>query len=255
MSSPIFLLTRMQRRDILRIQRVWQCSHTQERGSPNERARRNGSNARGCSTKQLDCLVRRFISYRWRWKHNERGRIKSRREWRRRPGINHDSAKMDFDGSVGGLELRIPYFAIPGNESLVFPDLKVKWIPVVPVRIVDKRMQVKGNKILAVVDSGSDNCLFHSDALEPFGIELESGIREDIGGIGKQVVIPVYYHDVRIMIGVDWRIQVRAGFSRELTVAGILGRNGFFDAFRITFDHTADTPYTSIEQIVRTKLN
>jgi hypothetical protein len=151
--------------------------------------------------------------------------------------------------------LRIPYKAIPLNESPAFPGLTVRWTPIIPVRIVDSRMQVRTKSVWAVVDTGSDNCLFHANLLAPFNIALESGIRADIGGIGKQTSISVYYHDIRLLIGVDWTLSIRAGFSREFSVAAILGRNGFFDSFRVTFDHTEEPPFMTVERIARKNLN
>jgi len=34
-------------------------------------------------------------------------------------------------------------------------------------------------------------------------------------------------------------VVIRAGFSDELPIAGILGMNGFFEHFRVIFDPTA----------------
>lgn len=152
--------------------------------------------------------------------------------------------------------MRIQYRPQPQIETTVFPDVKYNWIPIIPVRIVDQRLQVKTPQFWAVVDTGSDNCLFHADALKPFKIKLEDGIRgRDLGGIGKQVSIPVYYHDVRVLFATDHIISIRAGFSNELAVPGVLGRNGFFDKYCVTFDHTEEPPCMTIEKIVRKKVN
>lgn len=123
------------------------------------------------------------------------------------------------------------------------------WWPVVLVRLVDKRMQVKTKAFHAVVDSGSSACLFHADFLKPLGLKLKDGIEDSIGGVGRQISIPVYYHDVRILIGIDWVIGVRAGFSEELSVPALLGRLGFFDSFRVTFDHSQHPPCLEILKI------
>jgi hypothetical protein len=154
------------------------------------------------------------------------------------------------------LPLRIRYRPAPQIETKVFPDVKYNWVPIIPVRIVDQKLQVKTNQFFAVVDTGSDNCLFHADALKPFNIKLEDGIKgRNLGGVGKQISIPVYYHDVRVLFALDHIISIRAGFSEELAVAGILGRNGFFDKYSVTFDHTDEPPCMTLEKIVRKKLN
>jgi len=108
---------------------------------------------------------------------------------------------------------------------------------------------VKTKIFHAVVDSGSALCLFHANFLKPFGIRLEDGIEHSIGGIGKQIRIPIFYHDVRLLFGVDRVFGMRAGFSEELAVAGILGRHGFFDSFRITFDHSEHPPSVEVEKL------
>jgi len=121
--------------------------------------------------------------------------------------------------------------------------------------LVDRKLQVKTKYFQAVVDSGSDDCYFHADALKPFGITLTDGIESTLGGVGRNTAIPVYYHDVYILVGVDWKICVRAGFSNELSVAGILGRTGFFDHFRLLFDHTDVPPVLEIHKIERKNVN
>lgn len=110
-------------------------------------------------------------------------------------------------------------------------------------------MQVKTKPFHAVVDSGSSACFFHADSLKPFKIELTDGIKGFLGGIGKATAIPVYYHDIYILVELDWKIGVRAGFSEELSVGGILGRTGFFDCFRVTFDHSEHPPILEINRI------
>jgi hypothetical protein len=145
--------------------------------------------------------------------------------------------------------LRVQYKPYPVDKpTKAFPE-KVQWWPIIPVRLVDKRMTVKTKPFAAVVDSGSAPCLFHADILKTFNIKLESGIEGTLGGIGKGPAIPVFYHDIRILIGLDWVIEVKAGFSEQLSVAGILGRNGFFDSFKIIFDHSTHPPSIDISKL------
>ncbi len=85
--------------------------------------------------------------------------------------------------------------------------------------------------------------------MKPFGINLRDGIEGSLGGVGQKAFIPVYFHDIWILVGIDWKMGVRAGFSEELSVAGILGRMGFFDCFRVTFDHSETPPVLEINRI------
>lgn len=144
--------------------------------------------------------------------------------------------------------MRLAYRPYPAGESAPFGE-KFVWWPVVPVRIVDQRMQIRTKSFQAVVDSGSSACFFHADCLKPFKITLKDGIKGDLGGIGKATAIPVYYHDIYILVGLDWKIGVRAGFSEELSVGGILGRTGFFDSFKVIFDHSEHPPVLEINRI------
>ena len=146
--------------------------------------------------------------------------------------------------------MRLAYRPYPTDEkSAAAFGQKHIWWPVVPVRIVDNRLQVKTKSFHAVVDSGSSVCLFHADSLKPFKVKLTDGIKGSLGGIGRAMAVPVYYHDIYILVGLDWKIGVRAGFSEELSVAGILGRTGFFDAFKVIFDHTEHPPILEINRI------
>jgi hypothetical protein len=48
------------------------------------------------------------------------------------------------------------------------------------------------------------------------------------------------------------RIEVVAGFARKLNTSGILGRQGFFDNFKVTFDHSSYPPALEIERTTKT---
>jgi hypothetical protein len=62
---------------------------------------------------------------------------------------------------------------------------------------------------------------------------------EEIGGIVRGMSEPFYFHKISLYVEADWRIDVIAGFSKKLNASGILGRTGFFDSFKITFDQLA----------------
>jgi hypothetical protein len=87
------------------------------------------------------------------------------------------------------------------------------------------------------------------DVGEYLGIDVKKGIEDTIGGLSQGMREPVYYHKVRLFVEADWIIDITAGFIKKLTVAGILGRNGFFDNFRVRFDHSQHPPIFEIERI------
>ena len=45
--------------------------------------------------------------------------------------------------------------------------------------------------------------------------------------------------------------KIRAGFTNELPIAGVLGRIGFFEHFKITFDPSGLTPGFDLERFYR----
>src|SRR5260370_8536589 len=114
-------------------------------------------------------------------------------------------------------------------------NAKEQWWPMVPIRLCDKKLQRKSNRFFAVVDSGSAVCLFRAEFLAGLGLRLEDGEEDTIQGVGNAVSIPVFFHRIHILVVIDSKIEVAAGFTRELSVTGILGRIGFFDSFRILF--------------------
>lgn len=146
--------------------------------------------------------------------------------------------------------MRIPYKPFPLDRiNPAFPEQKHHWWPVLRVQLADQGMHAISNLFYAVVDSGSAVCLFHADFLNSLNRKLEDGIEYAIGGIGKRTSLSVFYHDVRILFGSDQVVAIRAGFSRELAVPGILGRLGFFDRYNVQFDHSVHPPCFEINRI------
>jgi hypothetical protein len=88
----------------------------------------------------------------------------------------------------------------------------------------------------AVIDSGATRCIFHADIGRFVGLEVEKGSMEETLGING--VSRTYLHDI-LLYAPGGIISIRAGFSEDLPIAGLLGMNGFFDHFRVTFDPIA----------------
>ncbi len=72
-----------------------------------------------------------------------------------------------------------------------------------------------------------------------------------MGGVIANLQESAYFHRVQIYVESNWKITVTAGFMENLSVGGILGRNGFFDNFRVTFDQGVNPPEFEITKIVR----
>jgi hypothetical protein len=88
----------------------------------------------------------------------------------------------------------------------------------------------------AVIDSGASRCLFHASIGRFIGLEIEKGLVEETAGISGTSL--TYLHDIALYLpgGI---VNIQAAFSDELPIAGLLGMNGFFDHFKVTFDPTA----------------
>ena len=64
----------------------------------------------------------------------------------------------------------------------------------------------------AIVDSGSQTCLFHADLGQAMGMRVESGIEGPLGGVIDQSRGKVYYHKVRMLVAGE-SLEIVAGFS------------------------------------------
>lgn len=101
------------------------------------------------------------------------------------------------------------------------------------------------------MDTGAPSCLFHASICHSLGIKrLEDGVADMLNGIVSGPKVPVYFHKVKILIGSE-QFQTMAGFSRELTVGGLLGRVGFFQNFTVKIDCSVTPPFFEIEKIHR----
>src|SRR4051812_29399964 len=77
-----------------------------------------------------------------------------------------------------------------------------------------------------LVDSSSDDCVFHSSIAENLGIDLESGQPITHYALGMTPLL-CYVHTIELQIfGFDERIQIEASFTRD-SEFGVLGRAGF----------------------------
>ena len=93
--------------------------------------------------------------------------------------------------------------------------------------------------------------MFHAGFCRSLGIKLEDGIESPLGGVIGGTTVPLYFHKVKILIGSE-QVETMAGFSDKLSVAGLLGRRGFFDNFVVKIDSSTNPPFFEFEKIHRT---
>ena len=103
----------------------------------------------------------------------------------------------------------------------------------------------------ALIDSGAFDCLFHGDIAAAVGIpDITTGVLKKSGGVAKGAEITTYGHEVRLIVGSD-RFKIEAYFCHDLPIAALLGRNGFFDKYIVTFDSSGNVPGFELQRIHR----
>lgn len=142
--------------------------------------------------------------------------------------------------------MRVNYKSFPYLNPGV-PEQKRIWRPVLTVQIIHNH--AKSKRFDAIVDTGSDYCLFDANIGASIGIKIISGPEGPLGGIIPGARGKVYYHNVRLVVGADI-VDIKAGFSWDLT-ANILGHFGFFENFLVTLNCTYEPPSFDIERIRR----
>lgn len=135
------------------------------------------------------------------------------------------------------VRFKLDYRKFPAQPTEPFPRRTSVSRPVVPIALINGSQRVR---YLALIDSGADYCIFHAEIGEQIGLVIESGKRLPFFGSSGQEQ-SAFFHEIKLEIG-GHEVTCFAGFSHELQSLpyGILGQVGFFDSFKITFDHTRE---------------
>lgn len=128
--------------------------------------------------------------------------------------------------------LTYDYFKIPRKEIDNKQLLKEIYFPFIPIRIAyDHKL---GLPFRALVDSGASRSLLPGALGIQVGVNILSGKRVKIFGIGRKEII-AYTHKLKIHLGL-LSFETEADFSFDQDIP-LLGREGFFDLFqKIIFD-------------------
>ncbi len=133
-----------------------------------------------------------------------------------------------------------------------YPNLKGvdDWLAVVPVQISNPATHSPPcRKFEAVIDSGASLCLFHSSIGHSIGLRIDKGEEDETTGVSG-VPTKIYRHTIHLHV-LGNMFKIRAGFADQLPLAGLLGRVGFFEHFKITFDPSSNPPGFDLERIYR----
>ena len=121
----------------------------------------------------------------------------------------------------------------PIAREKVFPytSYRGRFYPIIPVVIEGRDRAV----VYALVDSGATISLFHISIAEDVGIDLEDAEPVYLAGIGGYIRA---YIKKRVKISIEGlgSITIPIAFSEYIAAdIAVLGRQGFFEAFEITF--------------------
>lgn len=103
--------------------------------------------------------------------------------------------------------------------------------PIIPITLIRRNVEIDTD---ALLDSGANISVFREEIAECLEITIEDGEETLIQGIGGRIV--GYIHELRVRVD-NVEFPCKVVFSKELTVGlNILGREGFFEYFQITFN-------------------
>ncbi len=145
--------------------------------------------------------------------------------------------------------MRKSYKDFPVDDPNPLYPNRLRWEPLLLVRL--GYHHAVSQRFFAYVDSGSGYCMFKWELATLIGLDPKKSPLhiDEIGGAIQGVKEPIYYHKIKLYVEALTMIEVTAGFVKKLNASGILGRTGFFDNFKVVFDHSG-YPF-EIEKIAR----
>lgn len=127
--------------------------------------------------------------------------------------------------------IKIPYSVDPDSLGtyVYTAKMKVQLALTTPLAPRTKRIEM-------IIDSGASRCLFDWSIAEFLGVKRANCVLQVTTGIGGNE--DTFLHDVLLFIP-GGAITIKAAFKENMPLPGLLGMNGFFEHFRITFDSQA----------------
>lgn len=124
--------------------------------------------------------------------------------------------------------MRFRYTEIPNHQDPTRPFQR-------PYLIVRLTHGTQHKDVIALVDSGADLCLFHSDIGKLIGIDVQAGSELAFEGVSGAAAT-AYLHRVSLTVRGMRSISLDVGFTDSMAVGtGLLGQQGFFEQFHIGF--------------------
>lgn len=105
------------------------------------------------------------------------------------------------------------------------------YYPIIPIAVINTERKVNTS---VLVDSGAAISIFNSAVGRFVGIDIESGEKRVFQGASAKLT--GYIHNIEFVVA-GKKINCRAAFSDDLSTSfNLLGREGVFDKFLITFN-------------------
>lgn len=120
-----------------------------------------------------------------------------------------------------------------GHTSFKYKFSNYNYYPIISITLSKNLLSTKAS---AIIDSGASISIFGEDTATELNINIEKGEKRILGGVGGRIV--GYVHKIKVKVaGKSFTCPVV--FSREYKVSfNLLGRDTFFEKFKITFDET-----------------
>lgn len=118
----------------------------------------------------------------------------------------------------------------------MFPDSTGTFIYTANLQVhlsLDQPNAPRTRRLECVIDSGASRCVFDWKIAESLGIERSACVPQPITGIGGSDT--AYLHPIQLYVP-GGPVLIQAAFKERLPLLGLLGMNGFFEHFRVTFD-------------------
>lgn len=129
----------------------------------------------------------------------------------------------------------VPYTQFNTPPSPAFPEGRIAYRPLLLLTLASGQTHLS---CYAIVDSGADFCLFPLSFALALGLDPLTGTLDGSAGLGTYN-IPTYFWTIGLSIQRIVSYDVHCGFTSGLEDwgLGLLGQSGFFDRFKILFDH------------------
>jgi hypothetical protein len=132
-------------------------------------------------------------------------------------------------------EIHFSYEESQVSPSPPFPDGAIRRRPKTQAMLTSSAGVEFEAEVL--LDSGADSCCFPLAFAKALGIDYETLPKDVSVGVGGS--IDTYWDTVKIDLGHGIFFDAKVGFMQSMNeyAVGLLGQNGFFSKFDVTFCH------------------